>query len=79
MYYLMGYLDNDKLYDCLTKLIYQDDSLNIANRCEIIERLENTFSNSEYLQNLDNAKNNWLSVSSEVATQAIISFLRKIK
>lgn len=79
-YYLinMTSLDKDKLLKCIENLIFNDYNLEINSIYLIIERLNDIFSNKEYLNNLKEPKNNWLDKPIDIVISSIIGYFNTL-
>lgn len=76
LYYLlvMKRVDSKKLDDALTTLVFNDSSMRERDYADIAKRLEGVFSNRRFASQLPRAKNDWLEVSPDKATSAIVRY-----
>ncbi len=78
-YYLIKYgnLNENKLKEYISKIIFADNSIQINNFNDIYNRLSRVFNNKRFISNLDNIKVNWLDISTEEAVQTILKFIER--
>ncbi|MBR0138246.1 MAG: nucleotidyl transferase AbiEii/AbiGii toxin family protein [Erysipelotrichaceae bacterium] len=77
--YLCSLVDRNQMKNCINKFIFNDNTLhNISTMKAIVRRLERTFSNSRYLNELQKSDKNWLNSSTEEAISRILEFIRSI-
>ena len=78
MYYLAGYLDNNKLKDCINTFIIDDPGMREQSIKDVIVRFSNGTSDESYLQNLKNSEKNWLNMDPNKAIEGIKETLNKL-
>ena len=71
-------LDKKKILKCFNIIIYQDKLMKEENIGDIYRRLERIFSSPVYKSNLNNVKNNWLSVDINEAINLVLNFIDKL-
>lgn len=79
MYYLIEFIDKDKLNEIMLKLIYSNENLKEQNIFEVIKRLEKIFSNKQFIVKASNPKSNWLNYDIKIIINGILVFLNKDK
>ena len=76
MYYLVGYVDKERLLKCFNTYIFDDSGMKETDMADIIRRIDITFNNRLYRRNIERAtRANWLDVSVNEAFSRIRSFL----
>ena len=78
IYYLCGCIDKEKLKVCVNKLVFSDADMRENNWADIIKRVKNTFSNSNYIGNLKTSKKNWIDEDLQTVIGGIIKFLSEM-
>ena len=78
MYYLKGKVDKTKLWQALDTYIFHDDSMREKEGKDIFKRLKFTFSDKEYIKNLDRSDKRWLDDEIDVITEGILKFASEI-
>lgn len=68
-------LDKKKILKCFHILIYQDKLMKEDNMGDVYRRLERIFSSPVYKSNLNNVKNNWLSVDINESINLVLNFI----
>ena len=76
IYYLLIVkgISPERLDDALRILVFDDPSMRERNRGDIAKRLGSVFSNRRFKSQLPRAKNDWLEVSPDKATSAIVEY-----
>lgn len=74
MYYLKDKVDKTKLWQALDTYIFHDDSMREKEGKDIVKRLKFTFSDKEYIKNLDRSDKRWLDDEIDVITEEILKF-----
>ncbi|MBR5428066.1 MAG: nucleotidyl transferase AbiEii/AbiGii toxin family protein [Clostridia bacterium] len=75
IYYLSRLVDRKKLTETLEYMIFADSGLKENSIADIIRRVEATFSNRRYRQNLSTSKKNWLGTDVDDVLSGILAFL----
>ena len=79
MCYLSGYVNKDKLLQCMETYIFQDPAMRENDINGILQRINKTFSNRLYRRNIERARNaNWLEIDVPKAFEQIESFLTSL-
>ena len=79
MYYLTEYVDKDRLKECIETYIFSDSDMRETTMNDVISRIEATFKNRLYRNNIERASRaNWLDVSVDNAFTKLRSFLNQI-
>ncbi len=77
-YYLIKYgnLNKRKLEQYIDKSIFSDNSIRANNFQDVYKMLNVIFNNRRFVSNLNNAKVNWLEISSDEVIKCILKFLK---
>lgn len=78
MYYLLKYLNKNKLNKCIKMCIYNDERMKENNKEDIIKRINNTFNDQNYLNRLSKSNKRWIDEDVQVIKNSIIDYLTKI-
>ena len=78
MCYLSNHLDKVKLKECFDEFIFKDPEMREENIYDIIRRVNQAFSNEQYLTRLSRSRQNWLKMEASEVTKIIINFLLEI-
>ena len=73
MYYLLPFLDKNKLLHCFEKYIYSDDKRE-QNVEEITRKLHTIFNNARYISRLKTSKKNWTDTELSVIVETLLNF-----
>lgn len=55
--------------------IYEDSTLDVNNKEELIERIKRTFSNDGFIKNIEKSDKNWLELDIGIVTRKIVQEL----
>ncbi len=77
--YLSETVNEEKLLYCMKKYIFEDTSLSVDNMLDVIERLEKTFNNPSFIQNVNKSRRNWLDMSAEEVLAIDLALFRRVK
>ena len=72
-------INNDKINRYLKDIIYNDKLLNINNINDIINKLNFIFKNNKFINNIQNAKNNWLEIQIDDVLSNIFIFFNNLR
>lgn len=78
IYYLASNADKEKTINAFKVLIFDDDKMKEKTVSDIINRLENTFSNRKYINRLSSSDKNWLNISNQEVLIGIINYLKEL-
>lgn len=78
IYYLIEYIDRDKLQMCFNVYIYQDSGMRENNIDDIVKRLEMTFHNKMYQRRILTSDKKWIDENIDDIFKALISFLNTL-
>lgn len=78
MYYLCTQMNNDIVREYIEILIYANEHCKERSKEEIVSSLRHTFSSKRYMSKLGSARANWIGVTPQEATNAIINLLESI-
>ena len=67
-------VDMTKLLSAMDTYIFHDDSMREKEGKDIVKRLKFTFSDKEYIKNLDRSDKRWLDDEIDVITEEILKF-----
>lgn len=77
--YLSEHVNTELLKECIQKNIIKDVTLRSVSTMEdIVRRLERMFVTSEYIDEINKSGKNWLDISTEEATEKVLSLIRSI-
>lgn len=79
IYYLKDTVDSEKLQYCISKYIYEDDTLSVNNIDDIISRLEMVFSDKLYIREVNRSRKNWIGVDVEKVLNEDLEFFKGLK
>lgn len=72
-------INNDKINRYLKDIIYNDKLLNINNINDILNKLNFIFKNNKFINNIQNAKNNWLEIQIDDVLSNIFIFFNNLR
>lgn len=75
LYFLTSLVNTEELLVCFDVLIFKDPKMREKTIQDIVRRVQNTFNNSTYLENLSISKKNWVGSDNEVVLDGILQFL----
>jgi len=75
--YLSESAEQAGLEACIQKYIYDDGTLNVNTKAEIIDRIRRTFHSRRYLEGLNSSRKNWLQRPVEEVLERDIRFLEE--
>lgn len=78
MFFLSSLLDKEKLLNCINVLIFEDPGMREKTVADIISRVQVTFSNQNYLNNLATSNKNWLGIDNDVVLKGILDYLKTL-
>lgn len=78
MYYLLAYIDRDKLQICLDSYIYHDDGMRENNINDIINRMRMTFNAKMYQKRIRTFDKKWIDANIDDIFKAIMNFLESL-
>lgn len=78
MYYLIEYIDRDKLQICLDSYIYHDDGMRENNINDIINRVKMTFNTKMYQRRIRTSDKKWIDENVENIFKTITIFLESL-
>lgn len=76
--YLIDFLKTDQLNIFVPNYIYDDATLHISSKADILNRLLHIFKNPQYLNNLKKSEKNWLGITTEDAIDKILKYLQRL-
>ncbi len=79
IYYLKTVVSDDKMKTMLKLLVFDDEGMFENSMNDIIRRIEITFSNEKYLNNVSESRQRWLDDDIHIITNGIIDYLVSIK
>ena len=75
IYYLLPLTNNNRLQEIVSGYIYEDSTLDVNNKEELIERIKRTFSNDGFIKNIEKSDKNWLELDIGIVTRKIVQEL----
>ena len=75
MYYLSSIVSPDKTKEMMSVLIFDDDGMFENNMNDIIKRIDNTFSDEQYLSRVSDSRQRWLDDDIHKIADGILAFL----
>jgi len=78
MYYLSSRLDIGIVGKYMESLVYAGKRCSECSKEDVLRSLQRTFSSKRYLSKLGSARVNWLGVSPNIATDAVIKFISSL-
>lgn len=78
MYYLIDYINHDKLQVCLTKLIFSDEGMHENNMEDVIRRIQLTFRSKPYQKRINSSDKRWIDIDNNTLFDTIIKFLSSL-
>ncbi len=79
MYYLIDYLNKDKLYSCLDSYVFKDDDMYEKTMDDIVDRVVMTFNDDLYLENISTSNKCWIDGNIKDIFMKIELFLLSMK
>lgn len=76
--YLSDFIKIEQLNSFMPKYIYDDPTLHISSKDDILNRIRRIFHNSQYLNNLQKSEKNWLDITTKDAIDKILKCLQKL-
>ena len=74
---IIGKIEELKL--CIERYIFEDKTLKVNNKADIVSRIERIFSNKIFIKNIKTSKKNWLDLSLEEVFQKDLKFVKNLK
>lgn len=78
IYFLKDTVDSEKLKHCMSRYIYEDDTLAVNRIEDVISRLEAIFSDKGYIREIKRSRKNWLGIDVETVLRGDIDFFRNL-
>ena len=78
MYFLINLLCKEELLHCFEVLIYKDAKMREKTLTDIVDRLNMTFNNQIYLDNLNTSNKNWIGEDNKIVLDTIITFISNL-
>ena len=79
MYYLIQFVDKEKLKQCLDVYILDDFGMRENDLQDIYRRINMVFKDKMYRKNIDTRDANWLDENTDTVLKGIMEFLRKLE
>lgn len=77
--FLTDLVDKNKIIKCFKVLIFEDPKMREKEISDILERLEKTFSDTKYLDNMSSSRKNWLDIDDLEVLNKIVAFIKTLK
>lgn len=78
LYFLMGLVNKKHLMKCFETLVFSDAKMREKNIADIVKRVESTFNNQLYLNNLATSNKNWLGIDNDVVLNDLLRFISSL-
>lgn len=78
LYFLSSLVNKHELLNCFNILIFQNTTMRENTIDDIIKRVQTTFNNHTYLENLSTSNKNWIGVDNEVVLSDLVRFLKSL-
>lgn len=76
--YLSDDVDKDRLRKYIQRYIYEDVTLPVEDKKEIVRRIERVFTNRTFIREINKSKKNWIDISTEEALAKNIEFIKSL-
>jgi predicted nucleotidyltransferase component of viral defense system len=76
--YLSDKASDEKLKLCIKRYIFEDKTLDINTKTDIVTRMERILNNKLFISNIKTSKKNWLDLSLEEVLQKDLEFIRNL-
>lgn len=76
--YLSDKVSDKKLKACIKRYIFEDTTLDVNAKEDIVSRMERILSNKLFISNIKTSKKNWLDLSLEEVLQKDLEFIRNL-
>lgn len=77
--YLSDKVSDKKLKLCVKRYIFEDKTLEVNTKSDIVSRMERILSNKILIRNIKTSKKNWLDLSLEEVLNKDLEFIRNLK
>ena len=77
--YLSDKVSNEKLKLCIERYIFEDTTLDINTKDDIVSRIEKILTNKLFISHIKTSKKNWLDLSLEEVLQMDLEFIKNLK
>lgn len=75
--FLSEFVDKERLKQCMDTYVFNDADMKEKSFSDVVKRIERTFSNKQYIKNVERSKKtNWLDISTAEAFEKILRFLK---
>lgn len=78
MYYLKNIVDDVKIREVIQLLIFDDASMRENDYASIVERIERTFKDKQYLRRVSGSRQRWIDEDIEVITDGILKWIKRL-
>ena len=76
--YLSDKVSDKKLKACIKRYIFEDTTLDVNTKSDIVSRMERILSSKLFISNIKTSKKNWLDLSLEEVLQKDLEFIRNL-
>lgn len=76
--YLSDKVSDKKLRACIKRYIFEDTTLDVNTKTDIVSRMERILSNKLFISNIKTSKKNWLDLSLKEVLQKDLEFIRNL-
>lgn len=77
--YLSDKVSDKKLKLCIERYIFEDKTLDINTKADIVSRMERILTNKLFIERIKTSKKNWLDMSLEQVLQKDLEFIKNLK
>ena len=77
--YLSDKVSNTKLKLCIKRYIFEDKTLGVNTKTDLVSRMERILTNKMFISNIKTSKKNWLDLSLEEVLKKDLDFFRNLK
>lgn len=76
--YLSDKINQEKLKVCITHYIFNDKTLSVKSKKDIVSRIEKILTNETFIKNIKNHKGNWLQMELKDVIQTDLEFIKNM-
>ena len=78
MYYLKDIVDEKKIHDAIQLLIFDDEGMRENDYESIVNRVENTFKDKQYLRRVSGSRQRWIDEDIQVIANGIVDWMKRL-
>ena len=76
--YLSDKINQEKLKVCITHYIFNNKTLSVKSKKDIVSRIEKILTNETFIKNIKNHKGNWLQMELKDVIQTDLEFIKNM-